>query len=197
MIENIESQHALIDLDGTVADFDKGMTGNMLVLASPSEPDYSTYDWSNAPAFIKARRNLIKRQPGFWRNLEKIDDGFKVIDLLEKHDFSLAVLTKGPRKNSLAWAEKVEWCGEHLPQADITITYNKSRVYSRILFDDFPPYFEGWLQVRPRGLVIAIKHPWNCHTDDPRVVLFDGSNLDQVEEAIIKVKNRKSGEHWL
>jgi hypothetical protein len=61
-------------------------------------------------------------------------------------------------------------------------------MYGKVLVDDWPDYFLPWLEVRPRGLVIAIKHPHNAHVEHPRLVIYDGSNLDQVRERMFKAR---------
>lgn len=162
MTTKTEDGIALIDLDGTMADMDGALRAAMEKLRSPSEPSYEDrYSGGTEPAYIEARRKMIQRVPGFWRNLRPIREGFEVVGELRALGFGLHVLTKGPRSSPNAWSEKVEWCAEHLPDVNVTITADKSLVYGRVLVDDYPPYFEGWLVVRPRGLVICIAHPWN------------------------------------
>jgi len=190
---------ALIDLDGTVADYDGALATAMEPLYGPDEQRYE--GWVNIPPHIVARRDLVKRQPGFWRNLPRIQLGFEVVAELEAVGFELHALTKGPVKTTGAWTEKVEWCQENMPKANVTITQDKSLVYGRVLFDDFPPYFEAWQKVRPRGLVICIAHPWNEMYASNRgsyryVVRYDGTNMDSVKERIQGAFERKPGENW-
>lgn len=187
MSDLIEDRVALIDLDGTVADFDNEMTARMAKLQAPGEQEY-TGGWGEAPDYIHTRRNLIKSQPGFWRDLPKIKLGFEVVQLLRGLNFNLHVLTKGPKSTPSAWSEKIQWCQEHLPDALVTVTQDKSLVYGRVLVDDFPPYFEKWLLVRPRGIVIAVAHPWNVHIKHPNVTIYDGS-----QEAMAKVVDALKG----
>src|SRR3990167_8256768 len=140
---------ALLDMDGTLADYDGAMKRELAKLASPDENPFEHGD--NLPDWIEARRTVVSRVPGFWRNLEKLEVGFEIVHLLEAAGFSLQVLTKGPSSKSLAWAEKLEWCREHIPQAGVTITEDKSRTWGKILVDDWTPYFMKWLGNRPRG----------------------------------------------
>ena len=113
------SKIALIDMDGTIADFDKAMSAKLEQLRLPL--GYS-------PEF-KEICSLIKESPGFWRNLEKIEAGFHVLDIMRDIGFSLNILTKGPERSTNAWTAKVEWCQEHVPDAPITISQDKSIVY--------------------------------------------------------------------
>ncbi len=173
---------ALIDLDGTVADYDGSMQRYMRILASPDEPKYThrpVLDDDEVP-HLRVRRKLVQQLPGFWRQLKPIPLGFEVVDVLRKSGFELHVLTKGPKTTPTAWTEKVEWCAQHLPDVLVTVTSKKSLVYGRVLVDDWPPYFEEWLRVRPRGLIVCVAQPWNEDyapggpKEHPNVIRYDG-----------------------
>ena len=74
-------------------------------------------------------------------------------------------------------------------------------VYGRVLFDDWPPYFEKWLAVRPRGLVVCLAHPWNAAfakggpKEHPNVVRYDGSDVLELRYALERAQGRAPGEH--
>ena len=169
---------ALLDLDGTLADYDLAMSRSLAELASPGEPFGEGTPW------LSARKRLIKNQPGFWQNLPRLEDGFRVLDLLKEIGFSLNVLTKGPFKATSAWTEKVLWCREHLGDTPVTVTEDKGLSYGRVLFDDWPPYITDWLEWRPRGLVVMLGHPWNLGFTHPNIVRLDRTNLDRDLEAL-------------
>ena len=188
----VDDNIALVDLDGTVADFDSEMKRRLAPLSGPNEPDYGD-EYDDVPPYIKARRDLIKRQPGFWRELPTIDFGFDVVTYLRDVGFRINILTKCPKKNPMAWTEKVQWCVEHIPDAQITLTESKTGTYGKVLVDDYPPYFLPWLKVRPRGLVIAVAQPWNKDATHPNVIRYDGTNLPQVMEAIDLAYKRVGG----
>lgn len=173
---------ALIDLDGTLADLDKAIKDQLMELASPLEiEDYIRNGWPtrNTP-HIRARRNLIMRMPGFWSGLEIIPDGVKVLKAIQEVGFKPMVLSKGPSTKFLAWGEKVEWVRRNFPGIPVTLTENKALSYGRVLFDDYPPYFLPWMDVRPRGLVVCLATEDNDLTDskyDPyrdRIVRYHG-----------------------
>lgn len=191
---------ALVDLDSTVADYDKALKEEMRKLESPNEPAYADrYSSGMEPSYIEARRKLIQQRPGFWRSLQPIPLGFEVVGMLRTQGFKLHVLTKGPQNNGAAWGEKLEWSREHLPDATVTVTGDKSIVYGRVLLDDFPPYFMKWLENRPRGLVVCVAHPWNegfkADGDQahPNVIRYDGTNVAALKGALGRAWDRESG----
>ncbi len=161
---------ALIDMDGTIADYDSAMQVAFDGLKSPTEHFYSTatriYGRDNWPDHLWNRIDLIKRQPGWWRNLPRLDIGFEIIDVLKEFDFDFHIATQGPSTKPLAWAEKLEWAREHMPYADVHITEKKSLLYGKVLVDDWPEFGLEWLKNRPRGLVIMPAHDYNTHIDE-------------------------------
>lgn len=199
--DDAEDLIALIDLDGTLADYDKEMKRKQALLASPNEPPFTDrYDeGGEEPPYIEARRKMIQRQPGFWRGLEKLPLGFDVLTELRIAKFKLHILTKGPQNNGMAWMEKLEWSREHVSDAVVHVSGDKSLVFGRALFDDFPEYFMGWLKHRPRGQVICLPHPWNAYyakggkKEHPNVLRYDGTNKDELKAAIEYARSRKSG----
>lgn len=169
---------ALVDMDGTICDYDGAIIRDMAKVAGPDDPPYELHGTNLE--YIRAREDFIRRTPGWWRNLEPKKDSIKFVQYLEWLGFTVHILTKGPSSKSLAWAEKVEWVRHYLPHVNITVTEDKSLVYGKILFDDYWPYCEGWLEHRPRGLVVMPKTKGNAHIDHPQVMHFDGSVSDEL-----------------
>lgn len=166
---------ALIDIDGTLADYDGRMRSELQKIMGPMERLPESLHGTGDDWF-EARMDLIKRQTGFWRNLPLIPAGYEVYELLGSLGYQRMILTKGPRNTTHAWTEKVEWCAQHVPSAGITITrhgddvdVHKGLVYGKVLFDDFPSYVEQWLRHRPRGKVLMLEHPHNKDFDHPNV----------------------------
>lgn len=183
---------ALFDLDGTLADFDFAMETKLMSLANNIEIPYFQ-EQDNEPTYMKMRRRLIKKTPGFWRELPKFSLGFQVLEEVNKLNFDIMILSKGPRNNPTAWAEKIEWCHANLPMDEmdikITLTEDKGLVYGKVLVDDWIPYVERWLEWRPRGLVIMPAHDRNKDFRHPNVVRYDGTNLNEVIERLTFQRN--------
>jgi 5'-nucleotidase len=196
----------LFDLDGTLCDHTRALMRDLALIQSPSDPSVHRHD-DDEPVWVRERKRLIRSQTGWWRNLEKIDLGFQVYRVAREIGFSINVLTKGPWTCANAWSEKVEWCRIHLDDdVKITISEDKSIVYGRVLVDDYVPYVVGWLNHRPRGLVVMVANEENrfyieeaekyCRKiknstafnnlieadKGGRIVRYDGSNLDEVIE---------------
>jgi 5'-nucleotidase len=176
---------ALVDLDGTLADYDTALKKDLATIRSPYESlEYEHKNGEKRPAFIKERERLIRSQPGWWLKLNPLKNGFDIVEVLKKYNFDLHILTKAPHSVDIAWTEKVQWCKQHMPGIDITISQKKSLVYGAILVDDWLPYVESWLEWRPRGLVVMPDQPHNRGFNHPQVVRYDGTNIDEVENRI-------------
>jgi 5'-nucleotidase len=186
---------ALVDLDGTVADYDAAMTRDLEPLRSPEETTPLVYHGAGEemPEHYKARVKLIRNRSGWWRGLGRLEDGFRVVDMMRRIGFEIHVLTKGPKSSPNAWSEKAEWCQEHMPGDLVTISSDKSMVYGRVLMDDWPPYVIPWLKARPRALVILPDRPWNKGFEHHRVIRYTGDNDDVVFEALKLAFLRKDG----
>lgn len=180
---------ALFDMDGTLADFDASMQPKLADLRSPGEDP--TLEDDEGLSHIKARRRLIKAQPGFWRDLAPIPLGFQLLEEARAQRFWCSILTKAPRKIPLAAAEKIEWCAKYVPDLPITQSETKGLVYGKLLVDDWPEYIEQWLAWRPRGLVIAVAQRWNIGIDakfPKNVVRYDGTNFPYVRERMQEIR---------
>lgn len=174
----------LLDMDGTLCDHNGAFREAL-------KPFIETFnvDPKKCPKFLK---DLVRSQPGFWRNLKPLELGMDIVNLLREHNFCLNVLTKGPSRTSIAWKEKMEWCREHMPDAAVTVTEDKSLTYGKILVDDWPRYAIEWLDNRPRGLVLMPAHEYNADFSHPQVVHVyeDKRNWDEIKERVQQVVDR-------
>jgi 5'(3')-deoxyribonucleotidase len=182
---------ALFDMDGTLADFDASMQQKLAELRSPGEDSEADETAFEEVPYVKARRRLVKSQPGFWRDLATIPLGFQLLEEARVQRFFCQILTKAPRKIPAAAAEKIEWCVKYVPDLPITQSEDKGLVYGKLLCDDWPEYIERWLSWRPRGLVIAVAQRWNVGIDakfPKNVVRYDGTNFPYVRERMQEIR---------
>lgn len=189
MIENI----ALFDMDGTLFDYDGALTRDMNKLRSPDEPLFVPPLTDDSPEYLKARADLIRGYESWWENLSKLELGWQILEVAKQLEYSITILTQGPRKNPASWSGKKKCIDKHLGEdMDITVTRNKGLVYGRVLVDDYPKYVEKWLAHRPRGQVIMPAGPLNLGYENPRVIRYDGKNLEQVRGSMERAKLIKS-----
>lgn len=177
---------ALVDMDGTLCDYQGAMRRDLERMRSPGEPAL-TDEFEDTP-WMRARQDIIRRQPGWWAALERRQQGFDVLEALRALEFELHILSKGPANSTGAWAEKLQWCQQHVPDARVTVTMDKGLVYGKVLVDDWPEYIHRWLTWRPRGLVIVPAQPWNVGFSHPNALRYDGTNLDVVRERLRAVR---------
>jgi hypothetical protein len=143
----------------------------------------------------RARIDLIRSRPGWWAGLPPLEVGMAVYRKALELGFDCQVLTRGPKSQSRAWAEKVDWCQRHLgPEVDIHVVSDKGLVYGVALYDDYPPYIQAWLRHRGRGLVVMPVNDLNRDFRHPNVLPYDGTNLAEVARAMRVVLARKPGE---
>lgn len=178
------SKIALIDMDGTLADYDGQLEQDLLGVA-PNDRERVT----------RERRAT----PGWWEKLPLIQRGFDVTQTLHEMGFRIVILTKGPYRDTHAWSEKVCWCRDRLPKEwniQVTITEDKSLVYGQVLFDDWPVYGTGWLQQRPRGLLLVPAHRWNDleksypESMHSRILRFETPpSREEIEQRLVQARN--------
>lgn len=180
-IENI----ALFDMDGTLCDYEAGLEQSMALLQSPEEPHYSGVPRDDAPAYLKARADIIRHDPEWWANLPRFQLGMDIWAVTERLGYRQMILTQGPKRNPNAWTGKKLWIDKHLGQnTDITITRDKGLVYGKVLVDDWPEYIIRWLEWRPRGLVIMPASKANISFEHPQVLRYDGTNFLKISDAL-------------
>lgn len=187
---------ALIDLDGTVADYHAQITADLQLMLPPEFRHFTELDAETRP-WLKNVCRMIKSQPGWWANLHPIQEGLDLVADIRNLGFRICVLTRGPSYNPAAWGEKRAWCQQYMPGAKVTITEDKSLSYGRVLVDDWPEYVEAWLARRPRGTVIMPDRPWNQGFQHDQVVRYDHMDAIsrfRVHNALVLQLNRKDGE---
>lgn len=192
-LERCKMAIALFDLDGTLADYSGQICHDYEALRYPEEPRVELDFHEDAIPYVRARLELIKRQPRWWANLPKFKLGFDILDIAHAVGFDIYISTKGPSTKPAAWAEKLEWCHANIRRTihwKMIVSEDKSLVYGRVFVDDWPPYLEAWLEHRPRGLCIMPAHPYNKSFEHSNVVRYDGKNYVEVAERLEEAYKR-------
>lgn len=187
----------LFDMDGSLAAYVEALVRDMNLLSSPGEVEITIENLYSLDKheYIRNRMRVIKHQPGWWLNLKPIEAGMKAVIIANSLGFENHILTKGPKKISNAWKEKVEWCQKYIGEdVDIHITSDKGLMYGKFLYDDYPVYMDNWLQFRPNGLGIMPITPYNKDYNHPNVLMWDGQNIDQIVNAMKIAYNRQPNE---
>lgn len=198
-IRKPEKNVALFDMDGSIADYATALAIDLLKISSPSDEVITPENVHDLPRseHMKNRMELIKNQTGWWLGLEPIKNGMDILKLAAEVGFDIHILTKGPRSAPVAWKEKLEWCQKHVdpivPDVDVHVTSDKGLFYGKVLYDDFPDYMTAWLEHRPRGLGIMPVTNSNKKFHHPNVIKYDGTNVQEVKQALEKSFNRKPG----
>ena len=182
---------ALFDMDSSLVDWDASIRAKLQEMMSPMEAEWFAMHQhgllDDAPTWLKARERAIKKQPGFWFELPVIEFGMELYRWLgDELGYRRMILTRGPHNNPTAWAEKVQWCEAHVPEALVTITLDKSFVNGDVLYDDWPPYLADWLKDRPNGKGLMLDAPFNRDFQHPQVFRCMRGALASQREAILE-----------
>ena len=202
----MDGRIALFDMDGTLFDYDGQLNADLQKLCSPEEVlPKNLYDWPNNPSWLNARIELIRRQPGWWRNLPRLEIGWQILRACQEIGFCCHILTKGPRSKSVAWMEKLDCINDHLGEEFPVNIVNggaddgkdKSNNYGRLLVDDFPPFVEGWLKNRKRGLGVMPAGPTNVNFTHSDVLRYRGpEDMPELRRLLQAVYDRSPKQHW-
>ncbi len=181
---------ALFDMDGTLFDYEGSLKTELSKLRGPNETEFD-FNFNNNPEYIQNRINLITKTESFWADMPKFELGWDVFNLIQQGlgEYKIHILTQGPRKNPAAWSGKKKCIDKHFGEDfDITLTRDKGLVYGKVLVDDFPGYIEKWIRWRKNGQVIMPANKYNQDFKHPQVIRYDGSNLDEVYNVLLKIK---------
>lgn len=188
---NDDDKVALVDMDGTLCDFRGALDRDVARVMN------GRGDEVKVPACVVQEIEwLIRGQAGWYRNLKPLPFGFQIVRLLQEIGFRIMIMTKSSKESKNAWSEKVAWIAEHLPEADVTVTQDKSLVYGRILVDDYPSHFLRWMNHRPRGIVIMPSQAWNKGTPKrPNLhAVSCVEDLEALRPTLEEAYERKGGE---
>lgn len=136
----MDKQRIIIDMDDVLADANKKILENFnlangMDLKKEFFADKSYYDFVHQYNYEPVRQKLF--EPGFFRNLEVIEDAVEVVkELHEKHEvFIVSAAMEFP--NSLI--EKYDWLGEHfsfISWKNICLCGDKSIIKGDVMIDD-------------------------------------------------------------
>jgi len=174
---------ALFDMDECLVNFQGPLRDRLQKMAGPEETVPENL-WE-MPNHWYERAQAIKREPGFWRNLPKLQWGWDVLEIARDIGFDIHILSKGPTTGSRAWGEKVDWIHKYIPESTLHLTEDKRIAYGRVFVDDYWPFMETWLQNRPRGLGV-VNYSSDLHPN--LVSTLDG--MDKVREKLEQAYTR-------
>ena len=98
---------ALFDLDDTLVDYQGQLLRDLQSIASPGEPPIeSIHLYAGDIPYLEARRHVITSQVGWWRKLPRLQLGWDILEVAREIGYSIAVLKKGHRENTLLGARK-------------------------------------------------------------------------------------------
>jgi 5'-nucleotidase len=183
----------LYDMDGTLFDYEKALASDLKKLASPGEKTIRI-SFGNNPLYLRERIDLITSNESWWENLPKFQLGWDVLKITQELGYYHTILTQGPRKKPAAWSGKKKCVDKHFGENfDVILTRNKGLIYGKVLVDDFPGYIEKWLKWRKNGQVIMPANEYNKDFKHSQVIRYDGNNLNEVRDALEKVKRKTLG----
>lgn len=191
MNKDNSEQVALVDIDGTLADFRGALDRDVARVLNGRGEDVKV------PACVVQEVEwLIRGQPGWYQNLTPLPLGFDIVRMLQDIGFRIMIMTKSSKESKNAWSEKVAWIAEHLPEVDVTVTQDKSLVYGRVLVDDYPGHFLKWMDHRPRGIVVMPSQAWNKGTSKrPNLhPVASREELEALRPVLEEAFERKGGE---
>ena len=190
---------ALIDMDGTLVDYDGAFLRDLKRISNKEEREliesYKGNVWKMCTEnfLFERRRHMITSQYGWWTDLNPIEENIDVVRLMHEMDFEIHICTKGPFSKPFSWMEKVESIKKNIDvPVKMNIVTDKSLFYGAVLFDDYIPFVEKWLKHRPRGLGILPNNEGNKGYSHSNAIHYDGSTLsfESVKEALNRVLER-------
>ena len=156
----------LVDMDGTLYDYVGQLRADLAALAAPGEPPCAD-PFDETKPHLLARARLIKRQPGWWRELPRLQLGWDVVTVARGLDYDLDILTKGPgaadaadpdrEPNRRAWREKAERI-DGLDHAGGAVVHGLAGL--AVVVDAFVPVFaQAFLKRGKRSTLEMAEHP--------------------------------------
>ncbi|MEK6858591.1 MAG: 5'-3'-deoxyribonucleotidase [Nanoarchaeota archaeon] len=162
----------LVDMDGVVADFERGFLDSYRN-AHPNSPFISLVDRTSfyiKDQYTKELRGLVEgvyNTPGFYRNLPLIEGSVDALREMVLGGHTVYICTTPLFSNPTCLQDKFDWMLEHFGK-DLTkkmiITEDKTIIHADILIDDRPeltgvqaPSWEHVLYTQPYNSHVSLK----------------------------------------
>jgi 5'-nucleotidase len=169
----------LIDLDGTIAHFDREFDRHLKERFShlpgiPTSDKQLTFNlWEGrTPEEQEAIRDIMN-YPGFYRHLEPMEGAVEAISAMEKSGHEVFFVTAPWRTNRTCLQDKADWIADHFGEDKVdqlVFAKKKFMVSGDILFDDKTPIERAteadWVQV-------FVHQPYNAKASGLRIHGWD------------------------
>ena len=176
-----------VDLDGVVADFNRGWTNLHNAEFGGSIDPASVDRWDCLPdraGFADMREfwtwaSPKDHRPSIFRHLPTYPGAIPALtDLAERHH--VVVVTSKPHwatHDTLAWLSDVKF-----PTTEVHIIDDKEKVDCDVYLDDSPHVLERLVRHRSDRLILRREQAWNTHLEGTQVVTDFGDVVRLVHE---------------
>lgn len=165
-----------IDLDGVVADFNRGWTvaWNQQRGTTLAVEDVDGWDVLPALTGLPSMREFwrwatdIGEGRSLFRDLPTFDGALEAVQSLVDAGHHTVVVTAKPRwavHDTFAWLADVAF-----PTTEVHIIDDKWQVPCDVYIDDAPHVLEAYVRKRPEATVLRFVRPWNSHVDGTHAV---------------------------
>lgn len=134
----------LVDMDGVVADFEKGHRYMCRVEGLPEvalQEGRTQWDILAGIPDLKLQKQVLERwhRPGFFLNLPVIPGALEAVHVLNRRH-QVFFCTAPLRNHATCASEKISWIQRNFPgmESNVIITGDKTLVHGDILIDDRP-----------------------------------------------------------
>lgn len=144
-----------LDMDGVLADFDRGYWERFGVRPSKHDDQANAVDW-----------DLVRRTPGFYRELPPMHDFHELWDYAKRFDpivlTGVPASVAGAASNKREWVDK--WLGKDVPMIGCRSRDKSLHMKAKgdVLVDDWEKYRELWIAAGGR---------WITHTSARKSIL--------------------------
>ena len=183
-----------IDLDGVVADFNRGWMRryNEEHGTDLTVDDVQTWDGLHTLTHFPEMDDFwewCKDHGGgksLFRHLEPFDGAIETIRQLNREGHSIVIITAKPD-----WAihDTFEWLADHrIPTREVHIADRKYEVACDVYLDDSPYVLPEYLEHRPDAVTVRFVRPWNRPLDGVR----DVRDWDEFRALVHEVERARS-----